>query len=537
MLSWLTRPRAGSRARAGGRSALATACALLLVACAGNAVGAPGTASPPTARPASASPSGRPTAPGPDGPRAAWVSAENARPGTAAWRLTGSQTPGGIAGYAGAVQARPGRTVRLYVSTDAPAFHVEAYRMGYYQGLGARLVWRSAVEPGRRQPACPVTPRVNMVECHWTASLTVRVTSSWVQGEYLLKLVGSGGQQSYVPLTVWNPASTATYVIMDGSFTDQVFNDYGGYDLYQAATPCAPGVYPCSARSRVVSFDRPYAGAGDGGYLALTYPLTRLAEQHGLDVTYWTDLTLHEDGGLLDHHAVLMSPGHDEEWSRAMRTAATAATGEGVNIAFFGASPVLRKIRLQPSGLGPDREVVNYRDARADPLYGVDDAEVSQNDWGNPPTSDPYQTLVGATYVGYDNQARFPLVVTDPSSWLFAGTGLGRGATVPGMLSTDFEAYLPGEPGPRDVEVQAHSPVQIEGHGAGYADTSYYTTASGAGVWQSGTNSWIGDLGTCSTGVPCASSLAQEMTLNVFRVLGAGPLGRSHPSRHTAAAR
>jgi len=52
----------------------------------------------------------------------------------------------------------------------------------------------------------------------------------------------------------------------------------------------------------------------------------------------------------------------------------------------------------------------------------------------------------------------------------------------------DFQSYERGEPGPRSVEIQAHSPVQDEMHGAEHADTSYYTMPSGAGVWQSGTN-------------------------------------------------
>ena len=513
---------------------LAVLTAVALAGCGGHPAAARAHAT--TARP-TASPTGAATVTaGPDGPTASWVVAENRRPGTSAWQLD-PHGSGTIAGYAGAIDAQVGQQVPVYVSTDAPSFHVEAYRMGYYQGLGARLVWRSAAETGHRQPACPVTPGTNMVECRWTSPVTVPVTTAWVQGEYLLKLVASTGPQSYVPLTVWDPASTATYVIMDGVFTDQVFNDYGGYDLYRAATPCAPNVYPCSTRSRVVSFDRPYAGAGDGGFLGLTYPLTRLAEEHGLDVTYWTDLTLHEHGDLLSHHKVLLSPGHDEEWSRAMRAATEAAAAGGTNVAFFGASPVLRKIRLQPSPLGADREVVNYRDAQEDPDYGVDDAEISQNDWGNAPTSDPYQKLVGATYIGYNNGKRFPLVVYDPSSWLFAGTGLGKGATVPDMMSTDFQAYLPGEAGPTNVHVQARSPVDVEGHGAMHADTSYYTMPSGAGVWQSGTNSWIGDLGACTEGRSCPSALPQQMTLNLLRVMGAGPLGRTYPSTPNAPGR
>lgn len=507
---------------------LAVAGTVLLSACSGSAArGRRGTSGPTADQ---AAPSGPRVFAGPDGKRATWVIAENRRPGSAGWRITGPQAAHGIEGYADAVQTQQGRRVSVFVSTAAASFTVAAYRMGYYQGLGGRLVWTSAPTVGRAQPACPVTPEINMVECHWSASLSVPITTAWVPGRYLLKLVGSGGQQSYLPLTVWNPTSTATYVIMDGSLTDQVFNAYGGADLYQGATPCAPGVYPCSSRARVVSFDRPYIGQGDGGYLGLTYPLTRLAESRGLDVTYWTDLILHEHGDLLSRHTVLLSPGHDEEWSRAMRQATVTATGRGLNVAFFGASPVLRKVRLQPSPLGADREVVNYRDPHADPAYGHDNAEVSQNSWAQPPANQPSSQLVGATYIGYDNGASVPLVVTDPTSWLYTGTGLRAGAKVPGVMRTDFQAYLPGEPGPANVTVQAHSPVQVELHGAQHADTSYYTTPAGAGIWQSGTNQWIPALGTCTPSAPCPSQLLQQITLNLLRVLGAGPLANRYPS-------
>jgi hypothetical protein len=42
----------------------------------------------------------------------------------------------GIAGFADRVSAQSGDAVRLYVSTGAVSFHVEAYRMGYYGGDG-----------------------------------------------------------------------------------------------------------------------------------------------------------------------------------------------------------------------------------------------------------------------------------------------------------------------------------------------------------------------------------------------------------------
>ena len=91
----------------------------------------------------------------PDGvvvPTSAAILAENARTGHA-WWVTTPQNAGDIEGFASRVSARVGDDVTLFVSTKAPQFHVEAYRMGYYQGIGARLVWQSAEVAGIRQPS------------------------------------------------------------------------------------------------------------------------------------------------------------------------------------------------------------------------------------------------------------------------------------------------------------------------------------------------------------------------------------------------
>jgi hypothetical protein len=476
---------------------------------------------------------------GPDGVEARWVIQQNELPGTTKWEITTPQTPGSIEGYANRVQARLGQKVTLFVSTVAKSFHVDAYRMGYYQGKGARLIWRSRQIPGFVQASCPVTPGINMVQCFWKPSLSFTITKAWVQGQYLLKLVGSGGQQSYVPLTVWDPSSHATYVLMAGVATWQVFNPFGGYDLYQGATACAPNHYPCSTRSRVVSFDRPYGyGNGAASFLGEEYPLLRFMEKHGLNVTYWTDILLATHGNLLKNHKVLISPGHDEEWSLRMRQAAVKARDEGVNLIFMGASPILRKIRFEPSPLGADMEVVNYRNPQADPLYGKDNARVTQNWWGQPPANLPASTLVGEAYsgVGYNNQQVFPLVVADASSWLYQGTGLVNGQKVPNVLTADFDQYNPNRAGnPPDVEILAHSPVVIQFDGAHkFADTSYYTwRPSNAGVFESGANSWIPSLERCPATTPasqCPAPIMRKLTGNLMRVFGEGPVGLHYPS-------
>ena len=135
-----------------------------------------------------------------------------------------------------------------------------------------------------------------MVACdNWTPTLTLSVTSAFVQGDYLLKLVGAGGQESYVPLTVWDPTSTATYLVKNDVFTWQAWNPYGGYDFYAGEGPCPSDVYPLCSRARVVSYDRPYGyGEGAGDFLGSEYPFIRFIEEQGLDVAYVTDVTVEE---------------------------------------------------------------------------------------------------------------------------------------------------------------------------------------------------------------------------------------------------
>ena len=232
------------------------------------------------------------TSPGPDGTRAEWVRRENARPGTAGWQIT-TGASGAISGFADKVYAAEGQRVSLYVSTPARSFHVEAYRMGFYGGTNARLVWRSPEQGGGVQRQCPRTRATNMVSCaHWLPSLSLTLSEDFVPGDYLFKLVGSGDEQSYIPLTMWDPTSRATYVIKNDVFTWQAWNSYGGYDFYAGAGACPPGVYPLCSRARVVTFDRPYAARGAGDFLSLELPLVAFAEEQGLDVSYATDLTL-----------------------------------------------------------------------------------------------------------------------------------------------------------------------------------------------------------------------------------------------------
>jgi hypothetical protein len=467
--------------------------------------------------------------PGPAGMQASWVLAENQKPGSTDWRIRGTAGPA-IAGYADTTAATVGATIRLYVSTTS-RFHVEAYRMGYYGGDQARLVWRSRALTGRAQPPCPLTPAVNMISCRWAASLSVSITPAWVQGDYLLKLIADPGRQSYLPLTIWDPSSHATYLVDNSVFTWQAWNPYGGYDMYGGAPPGQTRQF--AARARVMSYDRPY-GYGDGAadFLGNELPLVSLVEQHGLDVTYLTDITFTEHPSLILRHRVYLSLGHAECWSNPQRAAAVSGIAHGVNFVFFAASPILRHVRAAPGQDGaPDREMVDYRDERADPILASNPQQATGNTWAAPPASAPPSEITADTYGGYGLDD--PLVVTDASAWPFAGTGLRDGSQLAHLVRFDFDFYDTAEPGPSNVQILAHSPVQPQQAivGATHSDMTYYTAPSGAAVIATGTNGWIGALTACPAGTSaCPASLVQTITANILRVFGPGPAGRAHPA-------
>jgi hypothetical protein len=222
--------------------------------------------------------------------------------------------------------------------------------------------------------------------------------------------------------------------------------------------------------------------------------------------------------------------------------AVQSAQAQGVNIVFFGAAAVLRHVRLQSSPLGPDREEVNYRDSSEDPLNTPgNQLNVTGNTWASPPTSWSEVPLVGEVYSGYltgGNVAAF--VVSDASAWIYKGTNLANGASVPGVVQSDIDHVGPGQTGSQQIQVLGHSPVPLASvytnqgtwGGVTYSDMTYYTDPkSQAGVVDTGTVNWINAMAPCAASSPaCPAALVQRITGNLLWLFGQGPSGRTTPS-------
>jgi hypothetical protein len=460
-------------------------------------------------------------------PTAPWLVAENARPGTLDWICNHVQADHALEGFASQVSARTGDDVAVFFNTTARAVQVQAYRMGYYQGLGGRLVAQTDFVAATPQGAPEITPGLGTVRCPWTPTVTLDITEDWLPGCYLLKLVGDGGEEQFVPLTIRDDASTAAYVLQNSVTTWQAYNLWGSYSLYYG--PTAKGGQAFANRARVVSFDRPYPrtwASGAADFVGNELPLLFHLESLGLDLTYWTDLDLHARPELLINHRCLFSLGHDEYWSEPMRQGADAANAAGVNLAFLGANACYRQIRMEPSSVGPDRLQVCYKDAAEDPITKVEPAFTTVN-WNQAPVNRPESTLVGAMYQSVG--AKADMVVTDASSWFYDGCNLQDGQTFSKAVLGEFDRYVPSLPGPNNVDVLAHSPVPGQSN---WSDITYYTApGNGGGVLASGSASFVSLVST--TGLipslvipgpfPGTTDVIRRAMENVYGRFGLGP--------------
>jgi hypothetical protein len=286
-----------------------------------------------------------------------------------------------------------------------------------------------------------------------------------------------------------------------------------------------------------VSFDRPYelqAGAGD--FLGNDLPLVSFAEHLGVPVGYATDVDLHDDPHLLDGALAVVSPGHDEYYSTAMRDALTRARDAGTNVFFLGANAVYRHIRLSPTDLGPDRLETDYKDAGLDPMTTIDPTE-STPQWRSAPLNRPESDLVGGYYQCNPGQAR--LTVAPRLSWLTEGMGLQPGQQLGEIVGPEYDRVDLRVPTPHPLQVIFHSPIHCTGQGGidDASDVTYYTTPSGAAVFDSGTSKWecaLYDEEACGGwGDTATYEVVREVTRRLLVAAADGPIGRTHPAIDT----
>ena len=264
------------------------------------------------------------------------------------------------------------------------------------------------------------------------------VGTAWVSGYYLANLVIThgrfAGRGSFVPFIVRaTPGRSAKILVQAAVNTWQAYNRWGGRSLYWNHTGIGDDH---------VSFDRPYNPRGaprEGGRMAnlpqaWEFPLVRFLERYGYDVSYTTDVDIDRNPAELLRHRLVMTAGHDEYWTKAIRDGFERARAAGVNLAFMGANTGYWQMRYQDNR----HTIVEYRTADRDP---EPDPTLKTIQFRALATPRPECTLTGVQWgeIGSADYTPVGSASTPPDPW-FIGTGFRPTDVLPRLVGYEYDS-------------------------------------------------------------------------------------------------
>lgn len=398
-----------------------------------------------------------PAAPAPaDNP----VEVENRNEGARDWQLTRVRVDAGhfrspwIEGYCNRQSVKAGETIDIMVSTKpARAFRLEIFRMGYYDGRGARLMKTIDKIDSQTQPT-PEIGEKNLRECQWPATVQLAIPDDWISGVYLGRMTTiPEGEEAY-----WQ--SYVVFIVTDDRPADILFqcsdNTWQAYntwpDNYSVYTHPKGNQGPWAD----VSFDRPYGReaqytgvvndpltVGSGEFLPLEFPLAYWLEQHGYDVTYCSNSDMLTPQRGLKCRAFI-SVGHDEYWDLRQFRSAEALRDAGVSLLFLSGNSVCWVTPYRASHDGRPNRIM----FRGGP-YGGDNATAQnrEREHGPFPHRGPDEgLLMGVRNIEPVNGGG-DWVITNADHWIFEGTGVKNGDAIPGLIGWEYHgepADIPG---------------------------------------------------------------------------------------------
>ncbi|MFN7565062.1 MAG: N,N-dimethylformamidase beta subunit family domain-containing protein, partial [Prosthecobacter sp.] len=377
--------------------------------------------------------------------------------GSTDWQLTRMRLDGSgyrstvIEGYCSRQSVKAGEVLDVFVSTKPAAqFKFEIFRTGFYGGRGARKLAELGPFEGKEQPT-PGIGEKRLRECQWEKCTSITIPADWVSGVYLGRLTtlpptpDEPYWQSYVVFIVTDDRK-ADILLQCSDNTWQAYNKWpDDYSLY--TDPKGN-----QGSTSDVSFDRPYAkyaqiyenpqSVGSGEWLCFEFPLAYWLEEQGYDVSYCSNADMiTPDRGL--KCKAFISVGHDEYWDIRQHDSVAKMRDEGVNLLFLSGNSVCWVTPFSPNASGvPNRRIFRGGPYGGDYTYAVD----REKKYGPYPHRGPDEGyLMGVRNISPVNGGG-DWTCVKPEHWIFEGTGMNTGDSIPGMIGWEYH----GDP-PKDL--------------------------------------------------------------------------------------
>jgi hypothetical protein len=332
---------------------------------------------------------------------------ENQLPGSQDWFVPYPQWSLNheVEGYTDKPSYAAGETVQVKLSSAAPSVHWTLYRTGWYGGAGARAIVEG--ETASSQQLLPPSSTWDVpCEPGWPTTFTIELAPDAVSGIYTIKLAAAGTAFMII-FVVRDDHRLVDFVFQRSDFTDAMYNNWdgaGNRSSYYAYHP------QYISLDRVMRSPTGWVYPYSGGYFTYEYSMVRFLEREGYDVSYLSNLDLHENPRALERARAFLSVGHDEYWSAQMRNQVEAARDRGEHLGIFSSDTCDGVLRFRP----------NDEHAFSVNTEGATQQAAPRNEWASkpvnpmlPPDRNPSDTLIGTHYGGWSPQPH-PDCITDP---------------------------------------------------------------------------------------------------------------------------
>jgi hypothetical protein len=415
-----------------------------------------------------------------------YIKLENTQSGSSGWRGAYNDwaSEKDLSLWASPYHAQVGDSLDVFVHAPAGPVTLELYRLGWYGGLGSRLMLRFTDVAAGAQQVCSA-PVPGPVVCKWTRTMQIGTSAEWLSGVYLLKVIDANKRESYYPI-VLRDTRPANFVVVVPQFTWQAYNRFGGSSLY-TADPTSP-----SGAGRYVSFERPFAPAQGLSLLWEVIPAVHWLEAAGYDVTYTSDADLASATWSGTGSARgLIFPAHSEYWTWAMRDRVESLRDAGTHLVFLSGNNAYWNIRLSSGATGRPSTVITC-------WKGSDPDARQQQEFTTQfrlsPLNRPENGLYGIMYDYVTGPKSKPLVVSDsavgPEAREFLrAAGLTEGDTLANLVGGEGDRIFPNGFTPPNLQILFRSPYDPSlGQRAGVFHTTFFISSQGAGVFAGGNN-------------------------------------------------
>jgi hypothetical protein len=454
-----------------------------------------------------------------------WISTENAQPGIAMtpkdWRSLNLQSAQGSALWLNKSSGSCGDSVDIHASLygsgsdtfRSGARSIEALRIGWYQGSGARQVWSSGPIKLKEEKIQYPKSATRMIDTKWPTTIKLTLGAQWVPGFYLFITRSFDGTiENSAPFVLHSPLGSSKLMLMHSFITWNVYNTFGGRSGYFGAG--STKVEQRLNRSRVVSMDRPIVGSGGFSIHRDGISIVQFMEKQGINYDQFTDLDIDSWPSVIKKYNGLILGGHPEYFTRRIFESLLSARNSGVNIAILGGNTGIWQMRLGPSKTGPNRQISIYRKAIQDPVVDLRLVSIKFADkrLNIPPTLLTGAVADGVHVYGDLKTVQIPRWLNLPMNSQINGISpdsevehvVGSVATPP-----NIHVLFSGTMHYRDAATvgQPARPVpQLQ--------SIWFTTPSGAAIFNAGVTTWSCDLiETCAYSTVDAASRATMVSV------------------------